>query len=122
MFGKFDFNRTPLAPPGAKALIFEAASRRAAWGPRAVDGWYLGPAMNHYRALIFFIESTRGVRISSNFRLHPTHCKVPTISEEDKTILAAANILNYVNSDFNQDEKLQHKQVIQQLTQIHLKG
>ena len=92
MFGKFNFNRTPLAPPGAKASIFEAASRRAAWGPRAVDGWYLGPAMNHYRALTFFIESTMGVRISSNFRLHRTHCKVPFISEKDETVLTGANV------------------------------
>ena len=69
MFGKFDYSKTPLAPPGANALIFEAAPRRAAWVPHAVDGWYLGPAMNHYRALNFFIESTRGIRISSNFKL-----------------------------------------------------
>ena len=65
-----------------------------------------------------FHHINKGVRISSNFRLHPTHCKVPTISEEDETILAAANFLNYVNSEFNGDEKLQHKQIIQQLTQI----
>ena len=78
--------------------------------------------MNDYMALNFSIESIRGVRISSNFRLHPTHCKVTIISEEDKTILAAANSLNYVNSDFNGDEKLQHKQIIQQLTQIVANG
>ena len=73
MNGKFDYNKTPLAPPGAKVLIFEAASRRAAWDPRAVNGRYLGPAMHHYRALKFFIESTRGVRISSNYKLMPSH-------------------------------------------------
>merc|ERR1711884_396457 len=31
--GKFDYNKTPLAPPGTKALIYEAAARRAAWAP-----------------------------------------------------------------------------------------
>ena len=31
MYSKFYYNKTPLAPPGAKALIFEAATRRAAW-------------------------------------------------------------------------------------------
>ncbi|KAL7523320.1 hypothetical protein ACHAXR_000123, partial [Thalassiosira sp. AJA248-18] len=29
--GKFDYNKTPLAPPGTKALIYEAAARRASW-------------------------------------------------------------------------------------------
>ena len=47
--GKFDYNKTPLAPPWTEALIFEATARRAAWGPHAVDGWYLEPAMKHYR-------------------------------------------------------------------------
>ena len=47
--GTFKYNSTPLAPPGTKALIFEPTSRRTAWGPHAVDGWYLGPAMKHYR-------------------------------------------------------------------------
>ena len=47
--GQFNYNSTPLAPPGTKALIFEPTSRRTAWGPYAVDGWYLGPAMKHYR-------------------------------------------------------------------------
>ena len=36
--GKFDYNKTPLAPPGTKALIYEAAARRAAWALHAVDG------------------------------------------------------------------------------------
>ena len=56
--GKFNWNATPLAPPGTKALIYEAPSRRAAWAPHAVDGWYLGPAMNHYRCGLYFIKST----------------------------------------------------------------
>ena len=50
------------------------------------------------------------------------HCKVPSISEEDETILSAAIFLNYVNSEFNGDEKLQRKPIIQQLTQIVANG
>ena len=80
----------PLAPPVAKALIFKAASRRAAWAPHVVNGLYLGPAMNHYRAFKFFIESTRGVQISSDFKLRPFQYRVPSISEEDETVLDAA--------------------------------
>ena len=46
MNGKFYHNKTPLTRPGTKALIFEAATRCAAWAPHRVDGWYLGPAMH----------------------------------------------------------------------------
>ena len=47
--GAFDFNRTPLAPPGTKALIYESSSDRRTWAPHVVDSWYLGPAPEHYR-------------------------------------------------------------------------
>ena len=76
MNGKFDYNKTPLAPTGMKALTFKAATRSAAWAPHAVDGWYPVPAILHYRARTFFIESTRGICISSNYKLIPSHCKM----------------------------------------------
>ena len=37
--GAFDFNRTPLAPPGTKVLIFETPTQRRTWAPHGVDGW-----------------------------------------------------------------------------------
>jgi hypothetical protein len=47
--GAFDFNHTPLAPPGTKVLIHEKPSIRGTWAPHAVEGWYRGPAQRHYR-------------------------------------------------------------------------
>jgi hypothetical protein len=49
MHGAFDFNRTPLAPPCTKVLIHEKPNIRQIWAPHAVEGWYLGPALCHYR-------------------------------------------------------------------------
>eukprot|EP00978_Attheya_sp_CCMP212_P005327 scaffold11894_cov53-Attheya_sp.AAC.5 len=46
--GAFDFNRTPLAPPGTKVLIHEKPDVLASWAAYAVDGWYVGPALLHY--------------------------------------------------------------------------
>ena len=91
MNGKFDYNKNSLALSGAKALIFEAATRRVAWVLvlHEVDGWYPIPAMQHYGAQNFFIDSTRGIHISSNAKLVPSHFQMPTIFEEDETVLAA---------------------------------
>ena len=36
---KFDWNRTPMAPLGTRALAFKDSSDRAAWQPRGVDCW-----------------------------------------------------------------------------------
>jgi hypothetical protein len=57
--GIFDFNRTPLAPPGIKFLIHEKPDVRDTWAHRAVPGWYLGPAMHHYRCYRVWAQPTR---------------------------------------------------------------
>jgi len=48
VYGAFDFNKTPLAPLGMKALIYDNPTSRASWAPHATDGYYVGPANNHY--------------------------------------------------------------------------
>ena len=109
--GKFDNNKTPLAPPGTKTLIYEAAARRAAWAPHAVDGWYLGPAMKHYRCGKYFVDRTRATRIASSVKLFPTHCRMPAIFEEDAKILAAKELVQKLangNVRLNCEQKIRH--------------
>ena len=43
---------------------------------------------------------------------------MPSIPEEDETVLAVAKLLKYENSEFDQDEQLKHKIIIKKLTQI----
>ena len=47
--GAFDFNRTPLEPPGTRVIVHETPNNRRTWSPHGVDGWYLGPAPDHYQ-------------------------------------------------------------------------
>ena len=49
LFGNFDFNRTPLAPPGTKIVIHLKPNQRPSWGFHGQAGWYIGPVMDHYR-------------------------------------------------------------------------
>jgi hypothetical protein len=62
VYGSFDFNKTPLAPLGTKALIYDDPASHASWAPHATNGFYIGPASNHYRCLRFYIPSTRRFR------------------------------------------------------------
>jgi hypothetical protein len=48
IFGQYDFNRAPMAPPGTKIIAHETPSRRRTWAPHGQDGWYIGPALEHY--------------------------------------------------------------------------
>ncbi len=58
IYGAFDFNKTPLAPQGTKALIYNNPASCASWAPHATDGYYVGPAANHYQCLRFYIPAT----------------------------------------------------------------
>ena len=43
--GFYNFNRTPLAPPGIRVLIHIKPNERTTWSPHGADGWYTGPAL-----------------------------------------------------------------------------
>ena len=47
--GLFDYNRTPMAPPGTFVLGHEKPTKRGTWSPHAVEAWYIGPALESYR-------------------------------------------------------------------------
>jgi hypothetical protein len=49
LHGPYDWNRFPLAPPGCKAVIYEAPESRTSRGSRGTDAWYLGPSLDHFR-------------------------------------------------------------------------
>ena len=56
--GAFDFNKTPLGPPGTRVLVFETPSVRETRVPHAVEGWYIGPATEYYRYFKTYIPPT----------------------------------------------------------------
>ena len=47
--GLYDYNCTPLAPPGCRVLVHAKPQQSNTWSPHALDGWYVGPAVDSYR-------------------------------------------------------------------------
>ena len=43
--GLYNFNATPMAPPGSMILVHKKPALRGTWAAHAVNSWYLGPAM-----------------------------------------------------------------------------
>ena len=64
-------------------------TQRTTWGTHALNGWYVGPAMQHYRCYKFWIPETRGFRIAQTAIFFPTHTKMPEISRQAKILLSA---------------------------------
>jgi hypothetical protein len=87
--GAFDFNRTPLAPPGTRVLVYENPEKRRTWAAHGVDGWYIGSAPEHYRCYKVYIPKTRAERTAHTVDFFPHNCPVPKTSSADAATEAA---------------------------------
>jgi hypothetical protein len=92
LFGAFNYNRTPFAPPGMKILVHERPEERSSYAPHSITGWYLGPSLQHYRCHRVWIPSTASERVAVTVTWLPHHFKMPTPSSTD-IIQAAAKDL-----------------------------
>jgi hypothetical protein len=82
--GAFDYNQTPLAPPGTKVIVHKTSSVRRSWPPHAgVDGWYIGAAPHHYRCWRVFIPQTAGERHYDTVEFIPATVPKPQLSSAD---------------------------------------
>jgi hypothetical protein len=92
--GQFDFNRTPIAPPGIRVLVHEKPNNRTTWSPHASDGWYIGPALDSYRCYTVWMCETRATRISDTLSWFPTKVTMPLASSTDLILAALHDITN----------------------------
>jgi hypothetical protein len=89
LFGQFDFNRTPLAPPGTRVVAHVKPKARRTWAPHGEDVWYVGPEKYHYRCYIVWMTGTNKTRIVDTLDFFPQHVKMPHLSTYELAIQAA---------------------------------
>ena len=109
VYGQFDFTKTPIAPPGLQLMTHIDPQQRTSWGTHAEKGFYLGPAMNHYRCHRIWITKTQAERIAETVKWLPhAGIKMPIPSQgaliqaaiEDLTnAIKSPNINNIVSPD-----------------------
>jgi hypothetical protein len=92
IFGQYDFNRAQMAPPGTRNIAHETPSRRRTWDPHGQDGWYIGPALEHYRCYTVYITKTRGYRIAEAVDFFPKKITLPFPSAQNLATQAAADL------------------------------
>jgi hypothetical protein len=92
IFGQYDFNRAPMAPPGTRIIAHESPNRGRTWAPHGQDGWYIGPALEHYRCYTVYITKTRGDRIVETVDFFPEKITLPFPSAQDLATQAAADL------------------------------
>ena len=64
----YDFNAHPLGPPGTRVVAHD--KQRTTWGAHGQDGWYVGGAPDHYRAVSIYFPRTRSVRVTESVSWH----------------------------------------------------
>jgi hypothetical protein len=81
--GNYDFNKSPLAPPGAKAMVHITPEQRANMAPHGVDGWCVGPSLEHCRCHKRCMPSTFRVRNALTANWFPHHVPFPKVTADE---------------------------------------
>ena len=89
LHGEFNYNATPLAPPGTQVIVHEKSTVRGSWASYGVKGWYLGPSMEHSRYHCVYVINTRGERDSECVEFSPHNTQPPYNSSSENFIIAA---------------------------------
>ena len=77
LFGNFDFNRTPLAVPGTRVIIHETPAQRRTFALHGLDGFYVGPSLEHYRCHKILVSSTQATRDCVSVEWFPSLSRSP---------------------------------------------
>jgi hypothetical protein len=91
IYGQYDFNRAPMAPPGTRIIAHETPNRRRTWAPHGQDGWYIGPALEHNRCYTVYITRTRVERVVETVDFS-RKITLPFPSAQDLATKAAAEL------------------------------
>jgi hypothetical protein len=81
-----------MAPQGTRIIAHETPSRRSTWAPHGLYGWYLGPALEHYRCYTVYITKTRGNRIVETVEFFPEKFTLPFPTPQYQATKAATEL------------------------------
>ena len=84
----FNFDATPLGPAGCHVLVHSKATSRCSWDYRSHKGFYIGPALHHYRCYRVLNKESRAVAITDAIKFRHHYLPTPDLTAEDKIIAA----------------------------------
>ena len=87
MKGKFDWNKTPIAPLWTNVMIYIVTNVHSMPALHYSEALVTGMASHHYRLLELCVPVTDGHRILERYRLGQAYCTIPMTSEEAATDL-----------------------------------
>ena len=85
----FDFRAHPIAPAGTAILIHEPPEKRGTWAGHGTPGFYIGPALTHYRAHHVYATATCAPRITDTVAWFPETTVTPPVPDTKEILIAA---------------------------------
>ena len=86
--GPFKYAATPLGPFGSRVMIHNTVNTRKLWNQIGKEGFFISPALPHYRCLTVFDSKTKYVSISDTVDFLHTYLQQPTLTPEDRIVHA----------------------------------
>ena len=96
--GNFNFQATPLAPTGTKVVAHVKPDARGSWELNGEPGWYVGPALQHYRCVTCYFPKSRSQRVCDTVTFIPTVLPFLQVTITDHLKQAATDIVTILTS------------------------
>ena len=93
-FGQFNYNKTPMVPPGTKVVAHLKPDVRSTWSANGEEGWTVGPSMHHYRCIKCYFPITRSERNVDTVTFFPKQIPFPKVTIDDFLRQAATDIVS----------------------------
>jgi hypothetical protein len=98
LFGHYDFNRVPLAPPGTKIVGHVASEGHPTFREHGKVGWYIGPSPEHYRCYKCYFSDTMTKRDVLTVDFFPEKISFPTFTTDDYLKQTAEDMLHLLQT------------------------
>ena len=73
----------PAASPGTKVVVHTDNEQRLSWELKGENGWYVGPAMDHYRCVTCYFPRTRTTRTCETVTFFSQEIPFPQVTLQD---------------------------------------
>ena len=97
--GPFNYNATPMVPPGSCIIAHAKGATCRSWDFRGIEGFYISLAMNHYQCYTLLRHNTQAVVASDTVIFRHHTLTLPALTTEDSIIHCLCALTTAIQSD-----------------------
>ena len=102
LLGNFNFNATPMAPPGTKVVVHEKKPNNSlSWAGHRTEAWYIGPSLEHYRCFKCYMPVTCRERDADTVEFFLRTAPFPRVSTDYYLWQAATDLVEILRAPKN---------------------